>query len=72
MKWWKKALIYTGILFIIVACLAFTLHRQIIQTSANAQTVDARDDKLGTLCGEISGAGIVIIWVIAYRKSKTQ
>jgi uncharacterized protein YjeT (DUF2065 family) len=68
MKWWKKALIGTGILFVIVAGLAFVLHRQSIKTSANAQIQDAKDDKLGTLCGEITGAGTVIIWVVAYRR----
>jgi hypothetical protein len=72
MKWWKKALIGTGILLVIVAGFAFISHQQIVKTSANAQIVDARDDKLGTTCGEITGAGIVIIWVVAYRRRNKQ
>jgi hypothetical protein len=70
MKWWKKALIGTGILFVIVAGFAFASHQQIVKTSADAQIEDSRNDKLGTLCGEITGAGVVFIWVVAYRMRK--
>lgn len=72
MKWWKKALISTSILLVIVAGIAFVLHQQIVKTSANAQIVEARDDKLATLCGEITGAGMVIIWVVTYRRRNKQ
>jgi hypothetical protein len=68
MKWWKKAMIGSSILFVVVAGFAFASHQTIVKTSANAQIEDARNDKLGTLCGEIIGAGMVIIWVVAYRK----
>jgi hypothetical protein len=68
MTWWKKALIGTGILLVIVSGFAFVQHQQIVKTSANAQEEETRDNKLGTLCGEITGAGSVIIWVVAYRK----
>jgi len=72
MQWWKKALIGTGILLVIVAGIALVQHQQIAKTSANAQEEEARDNKLGTLCGEITGAGAVIIWIVAYRKRNTQ
>jgi uncharacterized YccA/Bax inhibitor family protein len=72
MKWWKKALIGTGILLVVVAGFAFVSYQQILKTSANAQITDARNDKLGTLCGEITGAGMVVIWVVAYRRRNKQ
>jgi len=72
MKWWKKVLIRTGILFAIVAGVAFVQHQQIAKISANTQEEETRDDKLGTLCGEITGVGAVIIWVVAYRKRNIQ
>jgi len=68
MKWWKKALIGTGILPIVVAGLAFVLHQQMLAPSATAEMVDTSNDKLATLCGEITGVGLVIIWVVAYRR----
>lgn len=71
MKWWKKALIGTGILCIMVAVFAFILFRQIHQTSADRKIEDMRVDKLATLCGEIIGAGTVVIWVFSY-KGKTK
>jgi hypothetical protein len=67
MKWWKKALIATGVLLICVGALGFVLHRQIVRSSPNSQIEDNRDDKLGTICGEIFGAGMVIVWVVAYK-----
>lgn len=72
MQRWKKALIWTGILLAIVAGIAFVQYKQIVKTSENAQIEGARNDKLGTLCGEITGAGIIIIWVVAYRKRSKQ
>jgi hypothetical protein len=67
MQRWKKVLIGSSIVLVIVAGVAFVQHQQIVKTSANAQEEEARDNKLGTLCGEITGAGAVIIWVVAYR-----
>jgi hypothetical protein len=72
MQRWKKVLIGTGIVLVIVAGVAFVQHQQIVKTSANAQEEEIRDNKLGTLCGEITGAGAVIIWVVAYRKRNKQ
>jgi hypothetical protein len=68
MKWWKKALIGTLILFVFAVGLAFALHLQILKTSENAKIEDIRDAKLARYCGEIVGASIVIIWFIARRK----
>ena len=67
MKWWKKGLIGTGILLILVAIFAFVLFQQIHQTSANSQIEDMRVDKLATLCGEIVGAGIVVVWFFFFK-----
>jgi hypothetical protein len=67
MKWWNKALIATGVLLICVGALGFVLHRQITKSPANNQIEDNRDDKLGTLCGEIFGAGTVVAWLVAYK-----
>jgi hypothetical protein len=72
MKWWKTALIGTGILLVIVAGIAFAKHQQIVKTVTSPQEEETRDNALGTVCGEITGAGIVIIWVVAYRKRNKQ
>lgn len=72
MKWWKKALIGTGILLFIVVGFAFASHQQIVKTSTSDQVEEAKDNKLGTTCGEITGAGTVLIWVLAYRTRKKE
>ena len=68
MNWWKKALIGTGILLILVAGLGFAVHLHIQRTSANTQIADKRDDAMGSVCGQISGAGMVVIWIVAYKR----
>ena len=67
MQWWKKALAATIMLLIVVAGVAFVLRQHNVTTPENAEIVAASNDKLGTLCGEITGAGAVIIWIVAYR-----
>jgi uncharacterized membrane protein len=68
MKWWKKALIGTVVLFIVVAGIAFIMFQQIHKTSADAQIEDIRDNKMGSFCGEIFGAGAVVIWFVSYKQ----
>jgi hypothetical protein len=72
MKWWKKALIATGVLLVIDAGFAFAMHQHIHNTSANAQIEGLRDDKLGGLCGQILGAGTPLLWIAAYFRDKKQ
>ena len=67
MKWWKKALIWTGILVAAVAALAFFLDRQVRESSPDPKIREIRDEKMSNLCGQIFGAGLVIIWVVAYK-----
>jgi hypothetical protein len=67
MKWWLKGLIGTGVLIVLVAIIGFGLHRQIVKTSTTPEMADARDDKMGTLCGEIFGGGMVAVWFFAYK-----
>lgn len=58
----------TCVLLMIVAGVAYVQYRQIIKASANTQIEEIKDNQLGTLCGEITGAGIIIVWVVAYRR----
>jgi hypothetical protein len=55
-----------------VAAFAFVMHQQIVKTSTDAQIETARDDNLGTLCGEIVGAGMVVVWFFAYGRRNRQ
>ena len=61
-------MIGTGILLVIVAGIAFSLHKEILKTSPNTQIEDARNDKLASLCGEIVGVGTVVIWFACFRR----
>ena len=67
MNWLKKALILTIILLIAAVSFTVVMHQQIVRTSVSTQIADMRDDKLGTLCGEVFGAGAVIIWFVCYK-----
>ena len=67
MIWWKKALLATAILLVVTGAVGFVLHQKIVGDSTNTTVEEAKDNKLATFCGEIAGAGVVVIWIIAYR-----
>jgi membrane protease YdiL (CAAX protease family) len=66
MKKWKLKLILTGILFLLVAIVAFIMHQHIVATSPSPDNIDARDDSLASLCGVIVGSGLVLIWLLPF------
>jgi hypothetical protein len=68
MKQWKIQLIVTGILLLFVAIFAFVMYQRIVATSSDPSTVDAKVDSLANSCGLISGAGLVLIWVLPFLR----
>lgn len=72
MRWWKKSLALTIILLVAIVGFVFVMHQQIVKTSPTTQIADMRDDKMGNLCGEVFGAGAVIIWFVCYKTRNRQ
>ena len=70
MKWWQKALIATAVLIVLDVGLGVVLYQRIHNTSANIKIESIRHDKMDELCGQILGAGLILIWAVAYFKEK--
>jgi len=68
-KWWKKAVIGSFMLLLMVGVIGFLMHQRIVQNSFGVSR-EAYDEKLETRCGEIVGAGMVLIWVTSYKSRK--
>ena len=64
MKWWKKALIITGIWFVLIIGIG-VVHTEVI---LKGKITPAQDEVISERYGNICGVGLVLIWVVAYLK----
>ena len=56
-------------LLLMVGVIGFLLHQRIVQNTSGVNR-EPDDERLETRCGEIVGAGMVLIWVMSYKSRK--
>ncbi len=66
MKRWKLQLILTAVLLALIAIFAFFMHQRIAAITPNTEALDAKDERLGSLCGKIIGIGLAFIWLLPF------
>lgn len=74
MKWWKRPLIYTVILFVVVVVLSVVVGVYItsnpVEPGPGVLTEEQRFERLGRAATIFMGIGAALIWFPAYTKKK--
>ena len=70
MKWWKKALVASLIWAALIGLWVWFVGQRIDKLAESPEHAEAWENKMSETSGMLLGAGLVLIWVILWRRER--